>query len=86
MVRGTGRSEGTAFSYMTVELEDYDFGRFEIALAADERNRTSLIYDREMKTLTTDRTYSGLVHDCLCTRSMYVQPHGGKAVPTHSYG
>ena len=63
---------------MTVELEDHGFGRFEIALAADEKNRTSLIYDREMKTLTTDRTYSGLVHDCLCTRSMYVQPHGGK--------
>ena len=34
---------------MTVELEDHGFGRFEIALAADEKNRTSLIYDREMK-------------------------------------
>lgn len=63
---------------MTVECRGSDFRSFEIILAADSQNRTSLIYDREKGTLTTDRTYSGLVHDLLSTRSMYTKEYDGK--------
>lgn len=69
--------EGRVFD-MTVEVQARGFGSFEITLAADGRNQTSLVYDRNKGTLTTDRTYSGLVRDVLCTRSMYVEPHNDK--------
>ena len=60
---------------MTVECTGSDYRSFEIILAADSENRTSLIYDREKGTLTTDRTYSGLVHDLISTRSMVTEEH-----------
>lgn len=63
---------------MTVECTGSDYRSFEIILAADSENRTSLIYDREKGTLTTDRTYSGLVHDLISTRSMVTEEHDGK--------
>lgn len=63
---------------MTVECTGSDYRSFEIILAADSENRTSLIYDREKGTLTTDRTYSGLVHDLISTRSMVTKEHDGK--------
>lgn len=63
---------------MTVECTGSDYRIFEVILAADSENRTSLIYDREKGTLTTDRTYSGLVHDLISTRSMFTEECGGK--------
>ncbi len=69
--------EGRIFD-MTVEVQDNGFGSFEITLAADVKNKTSLIYDSKKRTLTTDRTYSGLVRDVVSTRSMYVDTYNDK--------
>lgn len=41
-------------------------------MAADEKHYSEIIYDRDEKTLTFDRTHSGFKKDTISTRSMYV--------------
>lgn len=43
-----------------------------------EKRETTISYEKEKGTLTTDRTCSGLKKDLLCTRSMYVDTKEGK--------
>lgn len=63
---------------MTVELKGGSYENFQIVLAADKECRTVLNYDRKQKTLTTDRTWSGLKKDVICSRSASVREQEGK--------
>ena len=53
-------------------LKGKEYGKFRIKLAADEKHYSEIIYDRDEKTLTFDRTHSGFKKDTISTRSMYV--------------
>ena len=57
---------------MTVELKKEDLEGFSILLACDDENYTELYYNRHQELFTVDRTYSGLVRDVICSRSMKV--------------
>lgn len=54
-------------------LKGNEYGKFKIRLAADEKRYSEIVYDREDKILTFDRTHSGLQKDTISTRSMYVE-------------
>lgn len=62
---------------MTVVVEDGDFNRFSIALAADGKHRTTFSYSKTTKELTCDRTYAGWIRDINCTRTMRVKNEAG---------
>ena len=55
---------------LTLKGNEYD--KFKMKLAADDKYYSEIIYDKDEKTLTFDRTHSGLKKDTLCTRSMFV--------------
>ena len=57
---------------MTVEVKKEDMEVFSILLACDDENYTELYYNRYQELFTVDRTYSGLVRDVICSRSMKV--------------
>lgn len=57
---------------MTVEVKKEDLEGFSILLACDDENYTELYYNRHQELFTVDRTYSGLVRDVICSRSMKV--------------
>ena len=57
---------------MTVEVKKEDLEGFSILLACDDENYTELYYNRYQELFTVDRTYSGLVRDVICSRSMKV--------------
>lgn len=63
---------------MTVEADVSRSDALTLHLAAGEGFETTLTYEKGKGTLTTDRTYSGLKKDLLCTRSMYVDAKEGK--------
>ena len=57
---------------LQMALKGKEYGKFRIKLAADEKHYSEIIYDRDEKTLTFDRTHSGFKKDTISTRSMYV--------------
>lgn len=57
---------------MTIEVKKEDLEGFSILLACDDENYTELYYNRYQELFTVDRTYSGLVRDVICSRSMKV--------------
>ena len=57
---------------LQIALKGNEYGKFRMKLAADERHYSEVIYDRDEKTLTFDRTHSGFKKDAISTRSMYV--------------
>ena len=57
---------------LQIALKGNEYGKFRIKLAADEKHYSEIIYDRDEKTLTFDRTHSGFKKDTISTRSMYV--------------
>lgn len=57
---------------MTVEVKKEDLEGFSILLGCDDENYTELYYNRYQELFTVDRTYSGLVRDVICSRSMKV--------------
>ena len=57
---------------LQIALKGNEYGKFKIKLAADEKHYSEIIYDRDEKTLTFDRTHSGFKKDTISTRSMYV--------------
>mgnify|MGYP002764209016 CR=1 FL=1 len=57
---------------LQIALKGKEYGKFKIKLAADENHYSEIIYDRDEKTLTFDRTHSGFKKDTISTRSMYV--------------
>ena len=57
---------------LQIALKGNEYGKFRMKLAADERHYSEVIYDRDEKTLTFDRTHSGFNKDAISTRSMYV--------------
>lgn len=63
---------------MIVEADVSRSASFTIHLAVGEGCETTISYEKEKGTLTTDRTCSGLKKDLLCTRSMYVDTKEGK--------
>lgn len=78
--RGKTELDGIRGRVLDMEVEA-DVSRSDtltLHLAAGEGFETTLTYDKEKGTLTTDRTYSGLKKDLLCTRSMYVDTKDGK--------
>ncbi len=54
-------------------LKGNEYGKFKMKLAADEMRYSEIIYDREDKTLTFNRTHSGFKKDTISTRSMRVE-------------
>lgn len=69
--------EGRQFD-MTIEVEEGDYQRLEIDVAAGEHYRTILFYEPEISVVTLDRLYSGHKHDSLSQRSMYVRKQDGR--------
>lgn len=63
---------------MIVEADVSRSASFTIHLAVGEGCETTISYEKEKGTFTTDRTCSGLKKDLLCTRSMYVDTKEGK--------
>ena len=57
---------------LEIALKGKEYGKFRIKLAADEKHYSEIIYDKDEKTLTFDRTHSGFKKDTISTRSMYV--------------
>lgn len=63
---------------LTVAIQEGDYEKFEIKLAADERFCTSILFDRKEGILTFDRTYAGYAKDVIGTRSMKVDSKEGR--------
>lgn len=63
---------------MEIRISGDTYKSFTIALAKNERNRTTLCYDRKKHIVTIDRTYSGLNKDVTCSRSMMVREKNGQ--------
>ena len=57
---------------LQIALKGNEYGKFRIKLVADEKHYSEIIYDKDEKTLTFDRTHSGFKKDTISTRSMYV--------------
>lgn len=74
------RLEGV-FGRMTdlmVEVEESDYEKFIIKVAADDRFYSAIVLDRKEGILTFDRTYSGYGRDVISSRSMKVNQKNGK--------
>ncbi len=65
---------------MTVEFSPAECKELEICVAGNERFYTSLRYDGNAGTFTTDRTYSGCPQDRLQSRTMELPERKGKVV------
>lgn len=61
-----------------VDIQAGDYDSFTILLACEGEYRTSLTYDRKKGVFMTDRSYSGMGKDLLCSRSMYVEDWDGR--------
>lgn len=59
-------------------IEDGTKSEFGIAVAADEKHRTMIFYDKEKGTVCVDRTMSGLKKDFITSRSMKVNEKNGE--------
>ena len=63
---------------LLIELQEADYEIFEIRVAANEKNYSSIKYNRKENTITFDRTYSGYRRDVISSRTMSVRDNGGK--------
>lgn len=63
---------------MTVVIQEGDYEKFEVKLAADERFYTSILFDRREGILTFDRTHAGCARDVIGIRSMRVDSMDGR--------
>lgn len=63
---------------MTVDVEAGEYHSFEIRIAQDQKNYTSICYNRKESVLTFSREHSGRPIDWAQIRSMYVQRQDGK--------
>lgn len=61
---------------LTIELQDGDYGVFTVYFAKNERYSTSFRYVRATQSIEFDRTYSGMVRDAVCQRSMKIKKPG----------
>lgn len=62
---------------LSVRLKAGDYRKFKIQLAADETYYSEIIYDREEKLLTFDRSHSGSRRDFINNRSMEAEEENG---------
>ncbi len=62
---------------LELRLKGGGYGKCRIRLASDGRRYSEIIYDREEKILTFDRTHSGFAKDTISTRSMYADSQDG---------
>lgn len=69
--------EGRAVD-LTIRLKKGNYTEFGIAVAADEKHRTMISYDKEKGTVCVDRTMSGLKKDFITSRSMKVNEKNGE--------
>lgn len=58
---------------MTVELQDGDYQEFMISFARNEKYNIGFRYIRPAQTLVFDRTFSGMIRDAVCQRSMKIK-------------
>ncbi len=63
---------------LTVELSKCDFSEFQMMLAANEKHRTVLTYDKSKSLISVDRSQSGMKKDFIASRSMKVDEMDGK--------
>lgn len=63
---------------LSVRLKEGDFTKFQLAVAADEKRRTVITYDRAQGLVTVDRSKSGIKKDFITTRSMKVMEQNGE--------
>lgn len=62
---------------LEIQLKGGSYGKCRIKLASDGRLYSEIIYDREEKILTFDRTHSGFHKDTISTRSMNAGSENG---------
>lgn len=62
---------------MTLDVDVRRASSFTVHLASDGDYVTTVSYDVNQGTLTTDRTYSGQRKDMICSRTMYVDQKDG---------
>lgn len=58
---------------LTIELQEGDYQEFLLSFAANEKYHTSFRYVPATQTIEFDRTYSGMVRDVVCQRSMKIK-------------
>lgn len=58
---------------LTIELQEGDYQEFAVSFAGNEKYHTSFRYIRDTQTIEFDRTYSGIVRDVVCQRSMKIK-------------
>lgn len=63
---------------LNIHLKKGNYTKFQLAVAADEKHRTIISYDKETSTVCVDRSRSGLKRDMLTTRSMKVKDINGE--------
>ena len=63
---------------LTVEVEESEYEKFSIKVAANDRFYSVILFDRKESILTFDRTYSGCGRDVISRRSIYVNHKNGK--------
>ena len=55
---------------MTVEIQKGNYREFQISLAANQKNCTLLVHDKDRGMLRLDRTWSGMTHDLTAVRTI----------------
>lgn len=58
---------------LSVELPEGDYETFTVSFAKNEKYATSIRYVRATRTIEFDRTYSGLIRDAVCQRSIKIK-------------
>lgn len=57
---------------LTVELQEGDYQEFTVSFAENEKYHIDFRYVRSTQTIKFDRTYSGMIRDAVCQRSMKI--------------
>lgn len=63
---------------LTIQLKKGDYSKFQLAVAADEKRRTIITFDKTQSLISVDRSRSGLKKDFIATRSMKVSEKNGE--------
>lgn len=58
---------------LIIEIQGGDYQEFTISFAGNERYHTSFRYIRHTQMIEFDRTYSGMIRDVVCQRSMKIK-------------
>ncbi|WP_394525973.1 glycoside hydrolase family 32 protein [Lacrimispora sp. JR3] len=78
-IEGETRLEGISGrrTDLTIEVEEGDYEKFSIKVAANDRYYSAIVLDTKERILTFDRTYSGYGRDVISSRSMKVDHQNG---------